>query len=75
MMQQMDRFHKRQKMQEIEKPSNPANVYSKVTKSMWIIYFNPNDAHKIEEEAKNWDNISDADKEYRYQQVKKDLMY
>lgn len=42
---------------------------------MWIIYFNPNDAHKIEEEAKNWDNISDADKEYRYQQVKKDLMY
>jgi len=40
---------------------------------MWVIYFNPNDAHKIEENAKSWDNISDADREYRYQQVEKRL--
>ena len=54
-------------------PSSPVSAYSKVTKNMWVIYFNPNDAHKIEENAKSWDNISDADREYRYQQVEKRL--
>jgi len=44
-----------------------------VINHMWVIYFNPNDAHKIEENAKSWDNISDADREYRYQQVEKRL--
>lgn len=57
----------------IREPSNPVNVYSKVTKNMWIVFFNPNESHQIETEAKNWDNISDADREYRYEQVKKRL--
>ena len=54
-------------------PSNPINVYSKVTKNMWIVYFNEMDPLLDEKNAKNWDEISDADREYRYQETNKRL--
>lgn len=43
-------------------PSTPINVYSKVTKNMWIVYFNEMDPLLDEKNAKNWDEISDADR-------------
>ena len=54
-------------------PSTPINVYSKVTKNMWIVYFNETDPLSDEKDAKNWDEISDADREYRYQETNKRL--
>ena len=54
-------------------PSTPINVYSKVTKNMWIVYFNEMDPLLDEKNAKNWDEISDADREYRYQETNKRL--
>lgn len=72
-IEEMGEMQKNQGNKGTREPSSPVSAYSKVTKNMWVIYFNPNDAHKIEENAKSWDNISDADREYRYQQVEKRL--
>ena len=73
-IEEMGEMQKNQGNKGTREPSSPVSAYSKVTKNMWVIYFNPNDAHKIEENAKSWDNISDADREYRYQQVEKRLI-
>ncbi|WP_146995879.1 hypothetical protein [Leptotrichia trevisanii] len=52
---------------------NIGATYEKITKSLWVIYFNENEPFKKEESSDDWDDISDADREYRFQLVNQKL--
>ncbi|WP_026749602.1 hypothetical protein [Leptotrichia trevisanii] len=54
-------------------PSQPAEAYRGITKSLTIVYFKDDKPMEKKSEAKKWDREKDAEKEYEYAQIQKRL--
>ena len=54
-------------------PSQPAESYRGITKSLTIVYFKEDKPMVKKNEADKWDREKDAEKEYEYAQIQKRL--
>ena len=54
-------------------PSQPADAYRGITKSLTIVYFKDDKPMKKKDSASKWDSEKDAEKEYEYAEIQKRL--
>ena len=64
---------KKGKNPEKRDPSQPADAYRGITKSLTIVYFKDDKPMKKKGTANEWDKKKDADKEYEYAEIQKRL--
>ena len=54
-------------------PSQPADAYRGITKSLTIVYFKDDKPMEKKDSASKWDSEKDAEKEYEYAEIQKRL--